>query len=270
MFNDFALLLSGGMLIVLALGRLDEIAGAYLRLVGLITLALTSLALAWPLLSRAGGNASENTGRLFISGAAALGAVGVILGAAADRKRWVRAGAAFGGCAGISAVCFPLTPSAPTASAGLFAEIISPLHALGIVTQAILLGAVTCAWLLGHAYLTATRMTIAPLQRFGTILLTTHLARTGFVAATLATAFVHARSAAQPLGSEITALDAVVLIMRLGVGILVAGVFTFMTRDCIRRRSTQSATGILYFNSALIYLGELSALHLTRITGTPW
>ncbi|MCG3130168.1 MAG: hypothetical protein FLDDKLPJ_00917 [Phycisphaerae bacterium] len=269
MFNDFALLLSGGMLIVLALGRLDEIAGAYLRLIGLMTLALTSLALAWPLLSRSGADAPGDVRRLILSGAAALGAVGVILGAAADRRTWVRAGAVFGGCAGISAVCFPLA-AAPTAAATLFAEVVRPLHALGVVMQALLLGAVTCAWLLGHAYLTATRMTIAPLQRFGTILLTAHLARAGFVAATLAIAFVQTRRTAQPLWADVTTLDIVVLIMRLGVGLLVAGAFTFMTRDCIRRRSTQSATGILYFNSALIYLGELSALHLTRITELPW
>jgi hypothetical protein len=54
------------------------------------------------------------------------------------------------------------------------------------------------------------------------------------------------------------------------VGLLVPAVFVYMAHDCIRRRSTQSATGILYVAGVLILIGELVALYLTRETGLPF
>ena len=54
------------------------------------------------------------------------------------------------------------------------------------------------------------------------------------------------------------------------VGLIVPAVFVYMAHDCIRRRSTQSATGILYVAGVLVFIGELVALHLTRETGLPF
>ena len=54
------------------------------------------------------------------------------------------------------------------------------------------------------------------------------------------------------------------------VGLLVPAVFVYMAHDCIRRRSTQSATGILYVAGVLIFIGELIALNLARETGLPF
>lgn len=53
------------------------------------------------------------------------------------------------------------------------------------------------------------------------------------------------------------------------VGILVPALFVWMAGDCIHRRSTQSATGILYVAGVLIFIGEIVALYLTRETGMP-
>ena len=54
------------------------------------------------------------------------------------------------------------------------------------------------------------------------------------------------------------------------VGLLVPAVFIYMADDCIRRRSTQSATGILYVTAVLIFIGEIVALYLVRATGLPF
>ena len=48
------------------------------------------------------------------------------------------------------------------------------------------------------------------------------------------------------------------------------GVFTYMAHDCVRRRSTQAATGILYVTGVLVFIGEIIALYLVRETGLPF
>jgi hypothetical protein len=54
------------------------------------------------------------------------------------------------------------------------------------------------------------------------------------------------------------------------VGLLVPAVFVYMAHDCIARRSTQSATGILYVAGVLFFIGEILSLHLARETGLPF
>ena len=54
------------------------------------------------------------------------------------------------------------------------------------------------------------------------------------------------------------------------VGLAVPAVFVYMAQDCINRRSTQSATGILYVAGVLIFIGELIGLYLLRETGLPF
>ena len=43
------------------------------------------------------------------------------------------------------------------------------------------------------------------------------------------------------------------------VGLMVPAVFVYMAHDCIKRRSTQSATGILYVAGVLIFIGALKS-----------
>ena len=53
----------------------------------------------------------------------------------------------------------------------------------------------------------------------------------------------------------------------IGAGLLGLGVLGYMVWDCVRRRSTQSATGILYIAMIFAYFGELSAAELARTYG---
>ena len=125
----------------------------------------------------------------------------------------------------------------------------------------LLLGSVTVTWLLGHAYLTATRMTIAPLGHFSRVLLWALAVRGGFLLLSIAVAWTTSNNAAPPILTRIT--DAwIVVLLRVGVGLVAVGVFALMVRACVRLRATQSATGILYFGSLFAYIGELANQHL--------
>jgi len=60
------------------------------------------------------------------------------------------------------------------------------------------------------------------------------------------------------------------VITRWAVGLLVPAVFIYMAYDCIRRRATQSPTGILYVTGILIFIGEIISLYLLRETRLPF
>jgi len=128
-----------------------------------------------------------------------------------------------------------------------------------------LTGTVTLAWLLGHAYLTATKMTIDPLRRLSKLLCAAIVVRCLFVLGSIAAAYLVG-------GDELTnrfGREWLILTVRVVAGLLTVGVFSYMVLDCVKLRSTQSATGLLYFNSVLVYIGELSSQYLTGRLGWP-
>jgi hypothetical protein len=126
-----------------------------------------------------------------------------------------------------------------------------------------LLGGFLMTMLLGHAYLTAgNEMTQAPFRRLIVMIAVLLLLRT--------------------LGSVVFGLipwlnrppsnhnlwPTMLVTTRFAVGILVAGIFTYMIHDCVKRRANQSATGILYVAAVLIIIGEMVAISLC--TSTPY
>jgi uncharacterized membrane protein YgdD (TMEM256/DUF423 family) len=113
--------------------------------------------------------------------------------------------------------------------------------------------------LLGHAYLTASKMTIAPFRRLNL-----------FVAAMLILRALLAGAATVAMPRDVWMRDGLFILTRWLVGLLVPAVFVYMAHDCIKRRSTQSATGILYVAGVLIFVGEIIALYLVRSTGLPF
>ncbi|MCH7813937.1 MAG: hypothetical protein IID40_07945 [Planctomycetes bacterium] len=130
---------------------------------------------------------------------------------------------------------------------------------IGLVASAFLLGSVTNAWLLGHAYLTATRMTIAPLRRVSRLLLVAVAARLVFALVSFGWAWLAVDDQAasvQLWGSWL------ILSLRGAVGLALPALFAWMVHDCVRLRATQSATGILYFAAVFVYVGELASQHL--------
>jgi len=113
--------------------------------------------------------------------------------------------------------------------------------------------------LLGHAYLTASKMTIAPFRRLNLFVASMLVVR----AVSSAAAFIAGRGA-------VWQREGLFVMTRWLVGLLVPAVFIYMAHDCIKRRSTQSATGILYVAGVLIFVGEIVALYLVRATGLPF
>lgn len=115
--------------------------------------------------------------------------------------------------------------------------------------------------LLGHAYLTAGgEMTQRPFMRL-VCLLAGLLVLRG-VASVLFGLRPWWLTEARP-----DAWIATMITARYGVGLVVPAVFTFMVWDCVRRRSNQSATGILYVATVLVMIGEGIALGLIGETG---
>ena len=129
---------------------------------------------------------------------------------------------------------------------------------------ALMLGGVTCGMLLGHRYLTDTDMPIAPLRRLTTIYLVVLALR---VVWSLGASWPAWTDSFAPAGGGLWFW--IVATVRGGIGLLGAGVFAYMIRDCVKSRATQSATAIFYLSMIFVFLGELAGQYLLRTEGLP-
>jgi hypothetical protein len=118
--------------------------------------------------------------------------------------------------------------------------------------------------LLGHAYLTTSKMTMAPFRRMNRLLGLELLL--SFLISTVGVEWMQYRHPVEMLWMRIGFYAAV----RWLVGLIVPLALVYMTGVCIRRRATQSATGILYVICVLTFIGELIGLYLAIETGLPF
>lgn len=130
-------------------------------------------------------------------------------------------------------------------------------------TSAALLGAAMTAMLLGHSYLNAPTMSIAPLVRSLAVLGVALVPRVA-VAALGLWCWTEAHPSASLNGAMLLWLP-----VRWGVGLLGPAVLAVLAWQTARIRSTQSATGILYVVVILAFLGELTSMLLFRDAGYP-
>lgn len=255
--------IAGGTLTILATGGVTQIAWRFLRLICTIAFALVAAAAAWEI-SRGGwlpGGLAGAAQAAGLAGGAGAGLLLMLAPVAGAVPRTYRGGCALAGLAAICAACLHGLMLAPQRAGLASAGIV-----IGQVIGAAMAGSITVAWMLGHAYLTATSMTIAPLRHFSRMLSVTVMARAAFFAASLLVAW--AMAGGTPGGPAQGLWDYwIVVALRAGVGLLAVGVFAYMVADCVRLRATQSATGILYFGSVLAYMGELAALYLVMQVG---
>lgn len=269
MLASFLFSLGGGMLLVLATGRPDQLAWRFVRMVGFIVVAAISLPLAWRIRMQ-GGVSIGDAFPLALAVAAALSAA-TLSGLApvlAERPNLFRALCILGGIAGLGA---GYLASAESATAASLVQGPAALRIAGQTLGAIFLGSITVAWLLGHAYLTATKMTLDPLRHFSRFLVWTVSLRAAFFVGSALTAWLVGSSAwtAFTGAADHSLLTWVFLTLRVAVGLIAVGVFAWMVRDCVRLRATQSATGILYFGSIFAYVGELCGQQLLALYGWP-
>ena len=114
---------------------------------------------------------------------------------------------------------------------------------------AIAVGGALGAMLLGHSYLTVRNLSFKPFQRFTLLLLVILVVRSLSVAPVL---FI----------DHLEMMDWVYLSARAAFGLFLPLVFAWMAWQCARIESNQSATGILYAMTALVFLGEMTAVFL--------
>lgn len=134
---------------------------------------------------------------------------------------------------------------------GLWSSIV-----LGRVASGVLLGATLHSMLLGHHYLVAPSMTIAPLAR------SLDLIAAALVARCMMSGIGVLSGHAGTIGTFHAGgtLDPTYLAMRWGMGVLGAGVSVYLARRTAAIRSTQSATGILYITTIFVLFGELASM----------
>jgi len=261
----FLTTLAAGMMGLLAVCPVRQIAWRYLRTATTIALALQALASAWLIMAPSPLSAGNRWPAMVLlgMGAAATVAAAALSPAAEPRPGPFRVASAVAGATELAMALWwgrldGLWPR--SGQAFLWTAMV------GQTLGALVLGSVTLAWLLGHAYLTATHMSIAPLRRLSDFFLLAVVVRTSFVVLALGTVWAGlAGDAAAPLGR--LASQWIISSLRFSVGLIVLGVFAYMVRDCVRVRNTQSATGILYFASVTAYVGELSNQYLVQQTG---
>ncbi len=272
MITTFLYALAGGVALILATCNPQQIAWKFHRLAGILVLVLVVPATAWLWQNQSATDGSFVNITTGLGAVASLGAMGMMLLAPLA-----------GRIASIFRTCCIVTGAASLGSATILAcagkSFSIGLLALVVANEllaAMLLGSITVAWLLGHAYLTATKMTIAPLQHFSKMLLISISARALFTIASLGIAYLVGGESASETSStagvwvmNLLQNQWIIITIRIGLGVVAVGIFAYMVSDCVRLRATQSATGILYFASIFAYVGELANQHLIVECGWP-
>lgn len=246
MTESFLLLFAAGIMFAAAVPNPKEVTLNWLRLAGIIALALLALSIYFFLHS-----GQPRVAQAFILyalvGTAILAQLAFVQISFRQTQR-LCAFLAFVTGILLPALALPNWASAVTATAGIAAVV----------------GLALMDMLLGHAYLTASRMTIHPFLRLNLALAAVILYRILF-SIPLAL-FLLSRRPIEFFWDRY----GIFLGTRWLVGLLVPGIFVYMAHDCIKRRATQSATGILYVAGLLLFIGELIALYLLRETGLPF
>jgi hypothetical protein len=238
MTESFLILLAGGIMLAAAISDPKQVTLNWLRLCGILALVMAGLSMSF-LFRR------ERPATTFEI-AYAIAAIAAILGQLAFVQiAWLKTQQV------MAALAFLLALQA--SSPGNLAAYAS---AIGIAAMT---GIALMDMLLGHAYLTASMMTMAPFRRLN-----------GFLAGTIVWRTILAGIATALMTREIWLRNGLFVLTRILVGLLLPAIFVYMAHDCINRRSTQSATGILYVTGVLVFIGEIIALYLVRSSGLPF
>ena len=249
MAETFLILLAAGIMLAVALSDPRQVTLQWLRLCGILALSMLALSVFFVL--RRAVPVSHRTAVWCGYGAAAGATLGQLALVQTARRVGQRVAATVAVVAGVG-VGVLLLPNATAAGA---------LAASGIAGMT---GVCLMDMLLGHAYLTASRMGISPFLRLNRALAIVVAMRV--LSSVVVAPVMQARHPSYLFWGKY----GLYVFTRWLVGLGLAGVFVYMAHDCIRRRSTQSATGILYVAGVVVFIGELLALYLVMETGLPF
>jgi hypothetical protein len=267
--ETFLILLAGGAMLAAAVSDPRQVTLNWLRLAGIIALSVGGLAAFFWWQREPAGELPAfyrrvQAGLAVATLVAVLGQLAFVQVARRGTQR-AFAGAAFL-LAVLTAVNFVHGQMIPAGVAVRF-----PPKALSVAIQAAscagvaaMTGLALMDMLLGHAYLTASKMTMAPFRR-----LNLWLAGATALRALVSLGGVLLLHRWRPV-EMLWGVYGLYMLTRWAVGLGVPAVFVYMAHDCIRRRSTQAATGILYVTGVLVFIGEIVALYLLRETGLPF
>lgn len=120
------------------------------------------------------------------------------------------------------------------------------LHMSDLLTAAWLIGSATAAMLIGHWYLTATGMKLDPFIQYNRLFIVACVLR---IASVLAFYF-HSQSIPDANWSLLTLRWA---------GLVGPLIMAILTIQILKYRNTQSATGLLYAATTLVFMGEMAS-----------
>jgi hypothetical protein len=267
--ETFLILLAGGVMLAAAVSDPEQVTLHWLRLAGIIALCVGALGVFFHAQRDPAATLSlfyrrMQTGLMVATLLAVLGQLAFVQ-VAWHRTQRLFAATAFvlAVMAGANVLHGLMTPAgvAVRFPPKAFSVALQTWSCAGVAAMA---GLALMDMLLGHAYLTAAKMTIAPFRRLN-LALAAALVLRGIVGV----AGVLWLNRLRPL-EMLWGIYGLYMLTRWLVGLGVAGVFVYMAHDCIRRRSTQAATGILYVAGLVIFIGEIMALYLVKETGLPF
>ncbi len=260
--------LAGGMLCVIATAQCQQIAWRFLRLMGAVVLALACGLTMWHWSALRLDPTASFPPAFWVGIALGVVAMVIVLIAplASRGGRGFPCVCALGGMLGLGAAS--LSAMAGVSTTHTLSIMATALVVVSQILAGLLLGSITVSWLLGHAYLTATKMTIAPLKHFSRVLSLAIMLRIVFALLSVLTAWMVGAQSEPAILSQLGQAW-LILLLRVGVGLIGVGIFTYMVTDCVNRRATQSATGILYFGSLFAYIGEMANQQLLLECGWP-
>jgi hypothetical protein len=257
MIAQFALRLVCGISLMWVLMPRDQITSGFFRIQMLVALGLSALAALT--LGRFAGDATGyhpmlpvGLGQVMCGVLAAIAYVGSIVWTL-ERRTW-------GTCCVYAVVV--LSTAILLLSSVSKSEIGTTLGALTLISEiatSLLIGGATAGMLLGHWYLTAPTMSIAPLDRVNVCFGSSAVLR--LVVSLAGLMFVW---------PSLTGGTPVMwLVLRWAAGIAGPIVLAMMAWRILRYRNTQAATGILFVGVIVTFIGELSATLASRELHVP-
>jgi hypothetical protein len=136
------------------------------------------------------------------------------------------------------------------------------LSAIAVHVPAVLvLGSAAVAMLLGHWYLVSPKLSIRYLQILTIGLIVSIILRSGLFVEVIM------RSREQLSQMHFYEIYGIFVLQRVALGLFLTLALSILTYFCVKIRSTQSATGILYVVLVFCLIGELIASYLFAKTG---
>jgi hypothetical protein len=139
--------------------------------------------------------------------------------------------------------------------------LLSSANLLQQVLPALVLGSSAVAMLLGHWYLVAPKLSITYLKILTIALIGAIVMRSIFLTEAVL------RHQNQLREMNFYEIYGMFFLQRIALGLLLTLILSILTYFCVRIRSTQSATGILYVVLVFCLIGELTGAYLLIKTG---